>query len=436
MAEWKDVEAALAAGDADALRDVLEGDDALRARIDEPLIDGDTPLVVAAATRDDFECVRALVELGADINARSTVGAGALDYTWHHQMASWLIEQGLELDAFAAARWGRIDELRALLDADSAAANHPRHGGTRPLHVAKTPEVIDLLLDHGADLEARDDTFGGTPVQWGITEMSGRPDVSAHMLARGAVGDVIAWACTTSLEPLRAAIEADPSWLEERTGEGRLRFGDHPKPHIYCYSLGGATPLIMAAHRGRTAAVKLLLELGAEVNAKDPESRTALHWAAAGDHATVVRALLDAGADTSITESEFGSDAAGWAAFSRAHNSIAVFVERQPITNVSEMAAMGLFAELRDAIDRNPNRLDGDGDGFTPVRSAAFYGYPEILRWLLERGASVHGVNKFGKTALSLARERGWTQSVELLEAAGAKMPDDDPLGPVDSGLD
>ena len=53
-----------------------------------------------------------------------------------------------------------------------------------------------------------------------------------------------------------------------------------------------------AARTGSLDAVKLLLEVGADVNATDAyQQQTALMWAAAEGHADVVKALLAAGAD-------------------------------------------------------------------------------------------------------------------------------------------
>ena len=83
-------------------------------------------------------------------------------------------------------------------------------------------------------------------------------------------------------------------------------------------------------------------------------------------------------------------------------------------------------------LEADPSRLEGDDGGkFTPLRSAAFYGYPRIVRYLLDRGASVHGINPHGHTALSLAVERCWTEIASMIREAGGKMPDEDPIGPV-----
>ncbi|KAH6977638.1 hypothetical protein EDB80DRAFT_265352 [Ilyonectria destructans] len=58
----------------------------------------------------------------------------------------------------------------------------------------------------------------------------------------------------------------------------------------------GRTPLKWAAHNGHEATVKLLLEKGADVEAKDEHGRTPLSWAAANGHEAIVKLLLEKGA--------------------------------------------------------------------------------------------------------------------------------------------
>ena len=75
----------------------------------------------------------------------------------------------------------------------------------------------------------------------------------------------------------------------------------------------GRTPLVMAVRhapsfrgRGNTQRkiVKLLLEAGADPNARDDEARTALHWAAYVGRADLAEVLIEHGADAGIVDSE------------------------------------------------------------------------------------------------------------------------------------
>lgn len=67
----------------------------------------------------------------------------------------------------------------------------------------------------------------------------------------------------------------------------------------------GATPLITAAARGNLALVALLLKQGAQVDARDREGNTALHEASFQSHPPCVEALLAAGAQTT-TRNQLG----------------------------------------------------------------------------------------------------------------------------------
>jgi len=76
--------------------------------------------------------------------------------------------------------------------------------------------------------------------------------------------------------------------------------------------------LHLMAKRGDVAAVKWLLDHGADPNARwahwDAEL-TPLHLAVMDDHVEVVRLLLAAGADPTIRDTKHDSDAVGWAEF-------------------------------------------------------------------------------------------------------------------------
>jgi ankyrin repeat protein len=61
-------------------------------------------------------------------------------------------------------------------------------------------------------------------------------------------------------------------------------------------SPNGQTPLLLATEKGHEAVVKLLLEKGADLEAKDKDSRTPLLWAAVNGHEAAVKLLLEKGA--------------------------------------------------------------------------------------------------------------------------------------------
>ena len=64
------------------------------------------------------------------------------------------------------------------------------------------------------------------------------------------------------------------------------------------------TPLTIAAHRGYVPFMKLLIDVGADVNAPDYQGRTPLICAARTRHYTCMNILIKAGADVNATDSD------------------------------------------------------------------------------------------------------------------------------------
>jgi ankyrin repeat protein len=125
--------------------------------------------------------------------------------------------------------------------------NEPMFGFKSPaVHVARTNlELIDLLLAHGADLNARTNWEKGS---FGVLEQV-NPDEAAPLIARGARIDIWAAANLGMMAELAALIAGDPSLVHAKGGDGKR-------------------PL----HFARTIQIaRFLLEHGAEIDALDED---------------------------------------------------------------------------------------------------------------------------------------------------------------------
>src|SRR5262249_29986304 len=173
---------ALSSGDAERARQLLKRYPELRAMINEPIGPFDPPAIVNARSR---EMIDVLLAQGADINAKSrwwAGGFGILHGAKPADLVAVAIERGATVDVHAAAHLGMLDRLRELIEADPELV-HARGGdGQMPLHFAKTIEIAAYLLDHGADIDARDVDHESTPAQYMLDH---RVDVARYLVERG-----------------------------------------------------------------------------------------------------------------------------------------------------------------------------------------------------------------------------------------------------------
>jgi ankyrin repeat protein len=362
--------------DAVLLRDVLRRHPQLASRINEPLFAFDSPAVVQARSAAMLD---ALLGAGADINGRSrwwAGGFGVLDCA-EPKLAAYAIERGAVVDAHAAARLGMIDRLGELIARDPALV-HARGGdGQTPLHFAATIAVAEFLLDHGADLDARDVDHESTPAQYMVRD---RQAVARYLVSRGCRTDVLMAAALGDVDLVRKHLDADPACIRMSVSEqdfprrdpragGTIyiwtlganktphavarRFGhedafrllmerspDELKLALACElgdeetfkSLLASRPdlpktlseddrrkLAIAAQDNNLRAVELMLAAGWPVDARGQHRGTALHWAAWHGNAAMVAEILKYGPPLEDAENEFRAAPLGWLAHGSVH---------------------------------------------------------------------------------------------------------------------
>ena len=163
-------------------------------------------------------------------------------------------------------------------------------------------------------------------------------------------------------------------------------------------ALAADTPLIEAVRAGDTAAVRALLDRGADVDARAADGATALHWAAYADDLAITGLLLDAGADVA------------------ARNRAGV----TPLSLAAAGADAALVARLIEAGADPDERLAG---GETPLMMAARTGRVDVLAVLLDRGAAVDATEeRRGTTALMWAAANEHPDAVRLIVERGADV--------------
>jgi ankyrin repeat protein len=200
------------------------------------------------------------------------------------------------------------------------------------------------------------DPQGISPLMWAI--YTGQTTIRNFLLVQianqGIPLDLFEAAALGDPAEIAAALEPAPTDLIQL----------NPTSGLQDYSPDGWTALHLAAAFGTPAAVRLLLDLGAKVDAvsTNPQANQPLHAALAlGRNPETVQMLLDAGADP----------------------------------NARQVA------------------------GFTAIYSAAAANRRDLVELLLAHGANPVLVNDLGQTAAGYARERGHTEIADWLDSLG-----------------
>ena len=158
----------------------------------------------------------------------------------------------------------------------------------------------------------------------------------------------------------------------------------------------------VAAVRGNTEILKVLIKLGAKINAQDDSGKTPLHWAALYAQGSVVTELLSQGAIPNIQDNE-GRTPLHCAARADISNPMG----GQNVIGINPFALLsmsGRFAAIVDSLlkkNADPNIADNNGN--TPVHLAAQQ-EAEIVGSLLAKGGDTTIKNKAGKTPKDIAR--------------------------------
>lgn len=156
--------------------------------------------------------------------------------------------------------------------------------------------------------------------------------------------------------------------------------------------------LIAAARLGDLSRINVLIDRGADVDTREADGSTALHWAAQHGHEPVLTALLDAGADPDASS-------------------------RYGITPLALAATNGDTATVSLLLDAGADVNSTSREGQTALMSAALNGRAETIRVLLEAGAKIDAAESYrGQTALMWAAGEGNVAAVETLLAAGADV--------------
>jgi ankyrin repeat protein len=268
---------------------------------------GGTTALMWAASERHWAAVKTLIDRGADVNSRSNFvpaanGRGFEGRTPVAPKAGQAVEEfasGWLTPLMFAAREGDVDSAR-LLVAAGADVNAIGSDGKDALGLAifnGNYELASVLIDNKSKVNQAD-TQGFTPLFWAVDRrnMETAPNFP--------------WMVTTDPLPLiKKLLEAgaDPNALVNNTPRARMRAGS---PRIVF-----ATALMRAAFSGDLELVKLLLAKGANPAVVSKDNETVLEAAAAlgfiqgyskgkpaAERLEVIKLLVDLGADVNAAD--------------------------------------------------------------------------------------------------------------------------------------
>jgi ankyrin repeat protein len=158
-----------------------------------------------------------LLNLGADPGVASEWWApGFYTREIETDVARLLVDRGAAVTAHAASGLGLSDHLARMLDADPALVHAKGGDGCTPLHFSRNITIATMLLDRGAEMDARDEDHDSTPAQWLIGDV---PDVAHFLVERGAMPDIFLAAALGDRALAERLIAADPACPGYRIGK-------------------------------------------------------------------------------------------------------------------------------------------------------------------------------------------------------------------------
>ncbi|MBV9767948.1 MAG: ankyrin repeat domain-containing protein [Bryobacterales bacterium] len=355
---------------------------------DSPAADGETALMVVART-DNVPAAELLLKHGAHVDAREKQkDQTALMWASAESqpaMVRELIAHGADVNAHSL-----IDEDLAQVSSEPR-AQHLSYGGFTPLLYATREgclSCVKTLVEGGAKLNLPDPE-GVTPLIMAIT--NAHFDTAAYLLEKGANVDKWDWwgrsplYCAVDMNTIPHGGRADGPSLDETTPlqiiEQLLDKGANPNLQLKLLppfrSVGadrgvdqmltiGATPLLRAAKALDAPAIKLLLAHGALVNLPNIRGTTPT-MAAAG--------LGSVDADTRG-------------------------VYTTPDVQQRSLASLELLLAAGGEINA------ADSRGQTPLHAAAFWGWNDVVQFLVAHHANLNAVDLKGKSPIDSAMGR------------------------------
>ncbi|KTF88881.1 hypothetical protein cypCar_00042086, partial [Cyprinus carpio] len=310
----------------------------------------------------------------------------------HHADVTAVTRQSRETPLHYSARVGNTAVLQEMLrnvpsnQLQTAINKHAKNGWSPLLLAAEQghTEVVKVLLQNNARVDVFDEE-GKAAIH--LAAEQGHEDIVDILLAHKAFVNA------------KTKLGLTPLHLSAQSGSARLvrLLVETHQASVDALSLRKQTPLHLAAISGQLDVCSSLLNLKADITATDIRGQTPLHLAAENDHSEVVKLFL------------------------RQRPELAVLANMEGATCTHMAAAKGSVAVIKELLLFNqggPVTLNNKANGLCPLHLAAAGGHTEVVKVLLDAGASVTEEDAEGMTAIHLAAKNGHTHVLEVLKGS------------------
>jgi ankyrin repeat protein/beta-lactamase regulating signal transducer with metallopeptidase domain len=293
-------------------------------------------------------------------------------------------------DIHQAVVKGNIEAVGALLDVQPGRLESLDKRGFSPLHIAiKTnrPEIVRFLVKRGAKLD-RKSANGLTPLFIAL-DLS-RGDMAALLIEKGADVNIKGYRGRTTLHMAARAADADIAAALLKMGLD-ADAGD----------ADGITPLILVCEnlKDNPRVAEMLIENGAGVDKKDKRGLTPLVHAVLSRNKKLARLLVDKGADVNARGIRISAED-----------------NKKNRQKIAKRRSGKVFVNGRLLISkviRDINEI--------LLSEIITWGDTNLARLLIEKGADIHALDAKGKSPLFYAQKYRRFEIQKLLRAKGAK---------------